>query len=101
MILDGYARIMAPFASWGMDTGAEPGGLGRFYCHFPVPWQLSKAYSNRGSMMDEDECELKERWERYVLGDEHYERQSREREEPLESNWLYNQKLELLWADEY
>ncbi|KAK4205478.1 hypothetical protein QBC40DRAFT_320306 [Triangularia verruculosa] len=35
----------------------------------------------------EDECELKDRWERFVLGDERYESQCCEGEEPLYSSW--------------
>lgn len=39
MIAGGYARITAPFASWGVASEAEPGGLGRFYAYYPVPWK--------------------------------------------------------------
>ena len=65
-------------------------GLARFYADLPCPWRFAGEPQNRLERMDwvqANERELKERAERFVMGDRYEELYANGRKEPARSLW--------------
>jgi hypothetical protein len=68
-------------------------GLARFYTHLPYPWEFTvgvRARNERILQTDKRKKEIKERVERYVMGNRYEELYANGRKEPEPSFWHWD-----------